>query len=530
MTEPHRLSHLTSKSIRPILAVISIAMTALLGILLMTLQQENKRHRSELGENFTWHITQVEREGLMFLDAVQSYRYSPNPAIIDRVILRFDIFWSRAYALDQGDVGKFFLSLEGGRDAVGRLKENLQVTSSLVSNLVEQPQLNSSEIIERTQASLLETHMMANQTTAYFQKQKENRRKRFQQLYVQALTLLAGAVLAVAILIALFLKQQKLLDQLNTALSQRVETQSVDLRNTRQKVLLLSRAVEQSPAAIIIFNVNGIIEYVNDRFEVNSGYSAEDVVGRSMDMLRSDQTPEKTYEAIWEALRSGREWRGEICSRKKNNDPYWEQVSITRIIDEDNSDVHYLAVQEDVTQRKMYERKLLHMASFDSLTKLPNRSLVMDRLEQAMLRAKRNGEQVGLLFIDLDNFKEINDTLGHAAGDAILEKTASKLEGCLRSCDTAGRLGGDEFIVILSELQEKKNALQVLDRIIETFSQPFVVQDNKVMVTPSIGVSFFPDDGQDSSLLLQNADTAMYRAKDAGKSCYKLFGDLNIES
>jgi diguanylate cyclase (GGDEF)-like protein len=228
---------------------------------------------------------------------------------------------------------------------------------------------------------------------------------------------------------------------------------------------------------------------------------------------------------MWAQLREGREWRGEICNKRKNGDLYWEQVSISPIYDDDTGITRFLAIQEDITQRKHYEEQLLHKANFDNLTQLPNRVLALDRLDQTIRRAKRRNEMVGLMFLDLDNFKQVNDTLGHEGGDQLLQKAAQRLAMCLRDCDTPARFGGDEFIAILSDLKTKKDARQILERILEEFSKPFNIMDKSTYATTSIGISFSPDDGDTPALLLKNADSAMYKAKAAGKSAYRIFGE-----
>ncbi|EKD39803.1 MAG: PAS/PAC sensor-containing diguanylate cyclase/phosphodiesterase, partial [uncultured bacterium] len=189
-----------------------------------------------------------------------------------------------------------------------------------------------------------------------------------------------------------------------------MQDQSVDLRMSRQKLLLLSQAVEQSPVSVIICDQEGRIEYVNAQFERISGYPADEVLGKNPGTFKSGETSATTYADMWRELRAGRQWRGELCNKKKNGELYWEHVSISPIFDEQSGTTRYLAVKEDITQRKIYEEELFHQANYDPLTQLPNRALALDRLSQAVFRTKRRLELVGLLFLDLDNFKQVNDT------------------------------------------------------------------------------------------------------------------------
>lgn len=535
MIKKVRKSILATRPTWIVLAIVSIALTVLLGLLLLTLQREQRQQQQEYREGVTWNITQVEREGLMFLHAVHAVRDNPRLETYEEARLLFDIFWSRVFSLDQGEVGAFLLGVEGAQKDLNDIQRAMKQLDPLVAEMAENPQEYSAKVVEELLVCLKVMHGLANRSSEYILRNEESKRERFQQLYMKALLLLGGASIASCVLIFLILRQQKALGLLTGQLEQRVESQSIDLRSSRQKVLLLSQAVEQSPASVIIYSNQGEIEYVNEQFEKISGYCADEVIGHNPSILKSDKTPPAVYSDMWRELHKGRQWRGEICNRRKNGELYWEQVSISPIIDEESRTTRFLAIQEDITQRKHYEERLLHMANFDNLTQLPNRALAMDRLEQAIRRADRNGDIAGLLFLDLDNFKQVNDTLGHAGGDQLLKDAALRLTSCLRSCDTAARFGGDEFIVILSELSDRDDALPIVERIISAFSRPFTILESSIVATTSIGASFSPDDGQDPARLLNNADSAMYLAKGDGKSSYRIYrekgaGDEGLEN
>lgn len=507
-----------------ILAAVALSLAISLSILLLSLHREQTRQQQEFREDIVWFSSQVEREAMVFRSSIYRYREQPLPEIRSEVQRSFDILWSRIHFLGKGDFGKVYLTLPGAEAALDDFKAMLLHLDPLVTSLSEDPIHTTEQILAKLREAIALMHTMANRSSAYSLHLTETRRDRFKKLYVEALLLLMGATLAAGILVLLILRQQKALNLLARRLEQQVQDQSVDLRMSRQKLLLLSQAVEQSPVSVIICDQEGRIEYVNAQFERISGYPADEVLGKNPGMLKSGETSADTYADMWQELRAGREWRGELCNQKKNGELYWEHASISPIFDEQSGTTRYLAVKEDITQRKIYEEELFRQANFDSLTQLPNRALALDRLSQAIFRTKRRLELVGLLFLDLDNFKQVNDTLGHEGGDLLLKEAAGRLAGCLRECDTAARFGGDEFIAILSELKSRDDAQLIVERIVAAFTRPFAILGAEVVVTTSVGVSFAPEDGEDATLLLKNADSAMYLAKTAGKSGYRVFG------
>jgi diguanylate cyclase (GGDEF)-like protein len=247
---------------------------------------------------------------------------------------------------------------------------------------------------------------------------------------------------------------------------------------------------------------------------------------------------------MWQNITSGREWRGELLNRKKDGSLFWEAVSISPITNDAGSITHFVAVNEDISLRKSYENDLLHQANYDSLTGLANRLLVKDRLAQAISRAQRTGTMVAVLFIDLDDFKKVNDSLGHSAGDELLIETGRRLEHCVRATDTVGRdntpegdtvarLGGDEFVVILSDVQYPASVERVAWDILQSVSESFTVAGHEVFVTNSIGITLYPDDGRDIEDLMRNADLAMYQAKESGRGVFRFFtnefNDMAVE-
>lgn len=308
---------------------------------------------------------------------------------------------------------------------------------------------------------------------------------------------------------------------------------------TEEELRKLSQAVEQSPVSVVITDVHGAIEYVNPKFVELTGFSPAEVIGKRPNILKSGYTSPETYRDLWSTITAGREWRGELSNRKKNGELFWEYASISPIRGLNGTVTHFLAVKEDITMRKMYEEQLVRQAQYDQLTGLPNRLLALDRLSQVLYRARQSSGVVALMFVDLDNFKNINDTLGHAAGDQLLVDAAARLRRCVRTSDTIARLGGDEFLIVLPDLSAVADSEIIGHKILDMFSRPFRLNGQEFFITASVGVAFYPSDGDDPHILLRNADAALYRAKEQGRHTYRFFTSemnqqalerLNLES
>lgn len=285
----------------------------------------------------------------------------------------------------------------------------------------------------------------------------------------------------------------------------------------------LSSAVEQSPASVIICDTKGTIEYVNPRFTQITGYLATDVLGQDIRILKSDHISERQYKDMWKKISSGREWSGELCSLKKDGEAYWEYISITPIKDPEGVITNYLVTKEDLTVRKEFETRLEHQANFDALTDLPNRVLAFDRLSQAIVRAQRAQRLVALMFVDLDQFKRVNETLGHSVGDHLIIEASRRIKSVTRDSDTIARLGGDEFLIILPDLTHSAQAEIVAKKILDILSKPYIFEGQEIFMTGSIGITIAPDDGDDPETLLRNADSAMFKAKDASRNTLHFF-------
>lgn len=228
---------------------------------------------------------------------------------------------------------------------------------------------------------------------------------------------------------------------------------------------------------------------------------------------------------MWEHLRNNRVWQGELQNRRKDGSLFWEKTYIAPVLDSDGSVQHLIGLKEDITLQKQQEAEILRQAHYDSLTALPNRFLSLDRLSQALKEAQRKNHRVAVLFLDLDDFKKVNDTLGHDIGDQLLIEAANRLRKGLRDEDTVGRLGGDEFIVIAGSLNEATDARSIAEVLLTQFHEAFRVQQRELLITASIGIACFPDDGNTPTELLRNADTAMYKSKEIGRNTYQFYTD-----
>lgn len=275
--------------------------------------------------------------------------------------------------------------------------------------------------------------------------------------------------------------------------------------------------------AITVTDAQNRIIKVNPAFCQITGYSEAEVLGMNPNMLSSGRNSDAFYRDMWQTLNRVGRWQGEIWNRRKNGEIFPEWLSIVAIRDRHRVIQQYMAIFSDITKRKQDEEKIWLQANYDSLTHLPNRNLFKDRLQQAVRNARREGHHLALLFIDLDRFKWVNDTLGHAAGDQLLMDVAGRLQHAVRYNDTVARLSGDEFTVILSDLSDHLEVEKIAEKLIAHLSEPYSLEGREAFVTASIGITLYPDDGEDIELLLRNADAAMYSAKDAGRNVFRYF-------
>ena len=320
------------------------------------------------------------------------------------------------------------------------------------------------------------------------------------------------------------------LGRVTDAINQMRERLNADLARQERdaaEIRKFSKAIEQSPSSVLICDRQWRIEYANQKFNQLTGFDLKSIQGKHPATLIESSAESRDSRNFWQSIRLQVQrvgvWQGEVNSIRKNGERFWEQLIVTPIKDNAGEATGYLILSEDISIRKRYEQQLLRQANYDILTGLPNRMLALDRLKLALAQARREGTLVGVMFLDLDNFKHINDTLGHDAGDNLLVEAARRISSCLRGTSTVARLGGDEFLVILPGLTGADASSQVAERILKTFSTPFLLNGQEVFVTTSIGIAIFPTDSDNSGTLLQHADAAMYQAKHRGKSAYSHF-------
>lgn len=294
-------------------------------------------------------------------------------------------------------------------------------------------------------------------------------------------------------------------------------------KQNQARLKQLSQAVQHSPAAIMLISPASDIEYVNNQFEKITGYTAEEVIGKPPHFLLHPNTPIDTVNKIEQSLGRGQPCSVELYSQNKSGVPFWEEVTFSPIKEDDGKVQSYLVIREDMTQRKQQESMLLKQAYFDSLTGLPNRLLAKDRLSEAITSAKYKHRFVVLMFIDLDHFKKVNDSMGHGAGDQLLVQTANRLRQCVKDTDTVARLGGDEFIVILPDEDKPTQSRLIAEKILEEIASPFYVLNKKVYIGASIGITAYPTDGETPEDLMRHADTAMYHSKAKGRNRLQFF-------
>lgn len=279
---------------------------------------------------------------------------------------------------------------------------------------------------------------------------------------------------------------------------------------------------------VVITDVNSAIEWANPAFTKMTGFELADIVGRSPgELLSSGKQDAHFYEAMWETILAGRVWSGELVNRRRDGSFFDAALTISPVTDADGRIRHFVAIKQDISERKATDERVQHLAHHDQLTDLPNRMLLTDRLFQALAQARRERGTLAVLFLDLDNFKPVNDTLGHDIGDLLLKEVALRLRVCApRESDTAARLGGDEFVILLAQIDKAADAVVVAGKVLAALGRPFVIGPHCIEISTSIGIAVYPQHGEEVTRLLKNADTAMYHAKKAGRGCYRFFREL----
>lgn len=300
-----------------------------------------------------------------------------------------------------------------------------------------------------------------------------------------------------------------------------------ELNQNRELTLrLMSTVFENASEGVIITEPDTTIISINSAFSEVTGYSEDEAVGKKSSILRSNRQDETFYAHMWHEINHFGQWHGEIWNRKKDGNDYLEWLTIAAVRDDQGEVSHYVGIFSDITTEKESEERLIYLAHYDQLTGLPNRLLFNDRLTQALAHAKRERLMVAIMFLDLDGFKEINDSLGHASGDELLKQVAQRLKDCLRATDTVARFGGDEFTITIAAVSHRNDVVVAANKIVEEVARPYVLDGREAMITTSIGICLYPDDGKLPEILIQRADNAMYHAKRHGKNHHRFYSEI----
>ena len=298
------------------------------------------------------------------------------------------------------------------------------------------------------------------------------------------------------------------------------------IARAEEDLMLRDRAIESSVSAICITDnlaSDNPIVYVNPAFERITGYSSQEVLGRNPRLLQGTDLAQPELIAVRAALHDQRPCHVVLRNYRKDGSMYWNELNIAPVRNDAGMVTHYIGVHTDISDAKTHQDELARQANHDSLTGLPNRNLLWDRIDRACARTQRYGDFAAVAFLDLDNFKVVNDSLGHSLGDHLLRAVAQRLQSSLRAMDTVARLGGDEFVLVLSDQKGEPSVSGELQRIVESFSQPFAVDGRDVFITASVGVALYPQDAKDPETLMKSAELAMYRAKESGRNGYQLY-------
>ncbi|MDD2700153.1 MAG: EAL domain-containing protein [Sideroxydans sp.] len=313
-----------------------------------------------------------------------------------------------------------------------------------------------------------------------------------------------------------------------TQLNNQLLTQQIDERKRTESQLRVAAIAFETHEAIMITDTNGHIIRVNHAFQVITGYSAEDVLGKNPRILSSGRHSSEFYAAMWKKLLESGSWSGEIWDKRKNGQVYPKWLTITAVKNREGETTEYVAIFSDITNRKQAEEEIFSLAFYDTLTKLPNRRFLLERLQQSISTSARNHLHGALLFLDMDRFKTLNDTLGHDHGDLFLIEVARRMQHCVRDMDTVARIGGDEFVILIEEIDADANeasqkAAVIAEKIRLSLAQPYQLNANEYHSSPSIGVCLYRGDKESVDELLKHADMAMYQAKESGRNAVRFF-------
>jgi diguanylate cyclase (GGDEF)-like protein/PAS domain S-box-containing protein len=423
-------------------------------------------------------------------------------------------------------------------------KPYLESRQRAIRLLVNERKRDEAEAVMVNEAlpSLIKYHAAWNEFVEFQKDELADAVKQAQGNYAKShrlTSLLIGLAVLLSIVIAIFTTRQMTremtarmaakneVSKLNATLEERVVQRTSELSEVTEHLNLRVAALEAAANAIVITDSHDTILWVNHAFTTMTGYSKEEVLGKNPRLLISGDQPETHYAQVWSTISSGEVWKGEIVNRRKDGTTYCEETTITPVTPDVHSpgNRYFISIKQDITDRKLAEDRVQYLAFYDDLTGLPNRTLLLDRSAKAIAEARRQNDKVALLFLDLDKFKDINDSRGHSVGDRVLQEVAERLEKYGREQDTAARLGGDEFLIMLTHVKDVSDAAVAAERLIDAITAEFVIQGQALDVSCSIGISIFPEHGADCETLIKNADAAMYSAKADGRNNFRFFTD-----
>lgn len=296
-------------------------------------------------------------------------------------------------------------------------------------------------------------------------------------------------------------------------------------QHLQNRLRLVSQVFDNASDGIVVTDVEGVIQFANPSFLQTAGYSSEEVLGMTLRILKSDKQDDHFYQNMWYLLEETGQWKGEIWNKRKNGEVYLEWLVINSIKNDLGLVTLYSGIYRDLSERMKYEEQIKYQAYHDGLTGLPNRRLFYEKLHECILMAKRYQHIVAIMFVDLDGFKSVNDNFGHDIGDLLLKEVGKRLQECVRETDIVARMGGDEFMLILPRIVLNGDAKKVVELIRKVLNETFELNGHTITISSSIGISVFPDDGDNEEILIKKADDAMYKAKQAGKNTYKIHGE-----
>ncbi|MFQ5543571.1 MAG: EAL domain-containing protein, partial [Nitrospiria bacterium] len=306
------------------------------------------------------------------------------------------------------------------------------------------------------------------------------------------------------------------------SLGNRFNEMIIKIKDRNKDLTDFKYALDQA-AIVAITDQEGIIQYANDRFCEVSKYSRNELIGQDHRIIKSGSHSKEFIKNLWETIKNGKVWSGHLKNKAKDGSFYWVDSTIVPFLNQQGKPYQYLAIRTDITQRKIAEGKIRHLAQYDELTHLPNRTLFNERLNQTLKQRSWGKRPFAVMFLDLDRFKLVNDTLGHTAGDALLQQVSDRLTACLRAEDTVARMGGDEFTILLPAIAKAEDAFLVAQKVVATLKKPFKIAQKELIATGSIGISLYPENGENAETLLKNADAAMYRAKENGRGRFSFY-------